>query len=57
MVCYQTTTGDEATRRATRKKHYVLFDQPVDKGAELKAAYPDLGWATTLGLRIPKGAA
>ena len=25
-------------------KHYILFDSPTDKGVELKAAQPDIGW-------------
>ena len=31
-----------------RGKHFVLFDEPADKGALLKESYPDLGWATSI---------
>ena len=48
MVRYQAATGNANAKRNTRAKHYVLFDKPEDKGAKLKAAYPDLGWVTDI---------
>ena len=44
MVRFQASAGDAAAKRAARMKHYILFDLPTDKGVELKAAQPDIGW-------------
>ena len=38
MVRYQAASGNAAARLATRDKHFILFDSPADKGAELKSA-------------------
>ena len=48
MVRYQAANGNAAARLATRDKHFILFDSPADKGAELKTAYPDIGWAASI---------
>ena len=48
MVCYQVSMGNEAARRTARGKHYVCFDLASDKGAELKAAHPRLGWVADI---------
>ena len=45
MVCYQDANGNATAQRNARGKHYVVFDKPEDKGHQLKAAYPNLGWA------------
>ena len=44
MVRFQVAVGDATARITTRAKHPVLFDSPADRGAELKASFPDLGW-------------
>eukprot|EP00966_Prymnesium_polylepis_P231607 5358450-Prymnesium_polylepis.1 len=49
MVCFQAAHGNDDAQRAARGKHFVLFDLPADKGALLKLAQPDLGWAADLG--------
>ena len=48
MVRYQVANGNAAARLATRDKHFILFDSPADKGAEFKAAFPDIGWAASI---------
>ena len=48
MVRYQAANGNAAARLATRDKHFILFDSPADKGAELKTAYPAIGWAASI---------
>ena len=48
MVRYQNVGGNAIAARAARGKHYVLFDLPVDKGAELKTKQPNLGWVTDI---------
>jgi len=48
MVRYQAASGNAAARIAARDKHFILFDSPADKGAEFKAAYPDIGWAASI---------
>ena len=45
MVCYQDANGNATAQRNARGKHFVVFDQPADKGHQLKATYPNLGWA------------
>ena len=49
MVCYQVAGGNADARRTTRDKHFILFDQPRDKGVALKTAFPRMGWATDIG--------
>ena len=44
MVRFQVAVGDATARITTRAKHPVLFHSPADRGAELKASFPDLGW-------------
>eukprot|EP00966_Prymnesium_polylepis_P036620 849751-Prymnesium_polylepis.2 len=48
MVCFQAAAGNNAAKLIARGKHYVLFDQPVDKGRKLKDAQKGLrrreGW-------------
>ena len=46
MVRYQGARGAAVTQRDARGKHFILFDLPGDKGAELKRKQPNLGWAT-----------
>ena len=48
MVCFQAAAGNVNAQRNLRGKHYVLFDLPADKGVQLKAAQPDLGWASDM---------
>ena len=44
MVRYQDTRGNAVQQRNARGKHFILFDLPADKGADLKKAQPSLGW-------------
>ena len=44
MVRYLDVAGNVNTQRNARGKHFVQFDLAVDKGTELKALQPNLGW-------------
>ena len=46
MVRYQDARGNAVVQRNARGKHFILFDLPADKGADLKSKQPNLGWAT-----------
>ena len=48
MVRFQAASGNVAAKLVARGKHFVLFDEPADKGAILKESYPDLGWTTSI---------
>ena len=48
MVRFQAASGNNAAKLVARGKHFVLFDEPADKGNILKESYPDLGWATSI---------
>ena len=44
MVCYANAGGTANAQRASRGKHYVLFNSAADNAAALKADQPNLGW-------------
>ena len=44
MVRYLDVTGNANAQRNARGKHFVQFDLAADKGTELKASQPNLGW-------------
>ena len=44
MVRYLDVTGNANAQRNARRKHFVQFDLPADKGTELKTMQPDFGW-------------
>ena len=48
MVCFQATNGNANAQRRARGKHFILFDLPADKGVQLKAAQPLLGWVSDI---------
>jgi hypothetical protein len=55
MVCYQVIAGDANAQHAARGKHLVVFDRAADKGAQLKAAQPDLGQDLPSSSSVPSG--
>ena len=44
MVRYLDVTGNANAQRNARGKHFVQFDLAANKGTELKALQPNLGW-------------
>ena len=46
MVCFRAAAGNVAATLTARGKHYVLFNEPGDKGRQLKESQPEIGWVT-----------
>eukprot|EP00966_Prymnesium_polylepis_P025676 591893-Prymnesium_polylepis.1 len=44
MVCFRTAAANDAAKLIARGKHYILFNEPGDKGRPLKEAQPEIGW-------------